>query len=59
MDTINPDYREALHLMYFESMEIDDISEVMGKNKKQVYNLISRGKVALKETLQSMGFKDD
>ena len=56
MDRINPDYREALHLMYFESMEIDDISEVMGKNKKQVYNLINRGKIALKETLQSMGF---
>ena len=59
MNRINPDYREALHLMYFESMETDDISEIMGKNKKQIYNLISRGKAALKETLQNMGFEDD
>lgn len=57
LDRINPDYRQALHLCYFENMSEDDIAVVLKKSKKQVYNLMARGKKALKETLVSMGFE--
>jgi len=53
---INPDYRQVLHLTYFEDMKNDEVALVMNKSKKQVYNLIARGKIALKETLVNMGY---
>ena len=57
MDQIPSDYRQALHLLYFENMSEDEVALVLKKNKKQVYNLIARGKKALKETLISMGYE--
>ena len=57
LEMINRDYREVLYLMYFEDMSIEEIASVMKKNKKQVYNLIQRGKDSLKSTLERMGFK--
>ncbi len=56
LGSINPDYRQVLHLTYFENMDNDEVALVMKKSKKQVYNLISRGKTALKEELTRLGF---
>ena len=50
--SIPADYREALYLMYFEDMKPEEIATVMKKSKKQVYNLITRGKQALKEAME-------
>ncbi len=57
MKAISPEYRQVLHLMYFENMEVDEIAEVMGKSKKQVYNLSTRGRQALKEKMEEAGYE--
>ncbi len=44
-------YHTVLYLYYFEDMSIEEISEVMKKNKKQVYNLIFRAKEELKKRM--------
>ncbi len=55
LNSINPEYRQALHLVYFEEMSTDEVAAVMKKNKKQVYNLVARGKAAMKEALEKRG----
>ncbi|MCR5332239.1 MAG: sigma-70 family RNA polymerase sigma factor, partial [Lachnospiraceae bacterium] len=52
LNCINPEYRQVLHLTYFEGMSNDEVASVMKKNKKQVYNLITRGRQALKDVLE-------
>lgn len=56
LNSINPEYRQILHLLYFENMELDDIALILKKNKKQVYNLSTRGRQALKEKMESLGY---
>ena len=53
---INPIYKQVLHLTFFEDMSNDEVSVVMNKSKKQVYNLIARGKVCLRDMLIEMGY---
>ncbi|MBR6476291.1 MAG: sigma-70 family RNA polymerase sigma factor [Lachnospiraceae bacterium] len=55
MSKLNSDYRQALTLHFFEGMDTEQIAVVMGKNKKQIYNLIDRGKESLKSKLFEMG----
>lgn len=52
MGKIKDDYRQALHLAYMEEMSYAEIALVMNKTKKQVENLVFRGKAALKEILK-------
>ncbi|MBR6365297.1 MAG: RNA polymerase sigma factor [Lachnospiraceae bacterium] len=56
MKQLNSDYREILLLLYFEDMSHEEAARVMGKNKRQTYHLAERGRAALKETLERMGF---
>ena len=56
LEQLNPDYRQALTLIYFEDMSHDEAAKVMNKTKKQMYHLVSRGRERLKETLKGMGF---
>ena len=51
LDSINPEYRQVLYLLYFEEMKVEEICRVMKKNRKQIYNLADRGRRALKEKL--------
>ena len=44
-------YQDVIHLAYLEGFEVAEICQVLGKNKKQVYNLLSRAKLSLKEIL--------
>ena len=48
-------YREVLQLVYFDGFEILEVCAILRKSKKQVYNLLSRAKVALKELLIEEG----
>lgn len=57
LNQIHPDYRQVLYLLYFEDMSHEEISQVMQKRVKQIYNLASRGRKSLKETLERMGFE--
>lgn len=52
-------YREALYLFYFDEMNYNEIALVMNKNKKQVANLIERGRKALKAILDKEGYFAD
>ncbi len=58
LERLNPEYRQALYLIYFEDMGGDEAAKVMGKSRKQVYNLTERGKKALRAELERMGFDD-
>ena len=53
---LKPAYAETLLLRYFDGLSPERIATVTGRSKKQVYNLLARGKAALKETLLSMGY---
>ena len=50
---LKKEYREAVHLVYFENMSVSEASAVMGRSKRQVENLLYRARKALKETLGS------
>lgn len=53
---LNKEYRQVLILLYFEEMSMEEAARVMGKNRKQIYNLSDRGRKALKGELERMGF---
>ena len=53
---LNDEYRQMLILLYFEEMSYEEAGRVMGKNRKQAYNLAERGKKALKAELERVGF---
>ena len=56
LETLPASYRQVLYLIYFEEMDSDEAAHVMGKTKKQIYNLTERGRKALKEALERMDF---
>ncbi len=56
LDRLNPEYRQALYLLYFEEMPAAETAQVMGKSRKQIYNLTERGKKALRAELERTGF---
>jgi len=56
MKTMHNEYRDVLHLVYFEDMSYDAASTVLGKNAKQIKNLVYRAKQALKLSLEKEGF---
>ena len=55
MDEMNPDYREALYLTYFEGMSYAQAAQVMGKTVKQITNMVYRGKKSLRRLLEQEG----
>ena len=55
LEEIAPEYREALYLLYFEGLSLDETATIMKKNKKQVENLSYRGRAALRERLEKEG----
>ena len=52
---IDPQFREALWLVYFEDMNYEQAADVMNVNKKKIDNLLMRGKKHLKEELGKEG----
>ena len=59
MDRVNPDYREALYLVYIEGMSYDEAGAVMHRTRKQVGNLVRRGKQAMRSLLAEEGVTDE
>ena len=56
METMHNEYRNVLHLIYFEDMSYEAAAAVLGKNVKQIANLVYRAKQALKSILEKRGF---
>ena len=55
MQALPENYRQVLQLSFFDGFAIGDICGIMKKSAKQVYNLLARAKVALKELLEKEG----
>lgn len=53
---LKTEYREALYLSYFEELSNAEIAEVMRKSRRQIENLIYRGKQSLRSELEKEGF---
>lgn len=49
-------YRQVLHLIYFEEMSYEEAARIMKKSRKQIDNLVYRGKIALRKILEKEGF---
>lgn len=56
---LKSEYRETLVLRYFEGVSPETIAKITKRKPKQVYNLLARGRAALKEILQSGEFKNE
>ena len=52
LSRLKKEYRQALRLRYFQGFAPQKIARVMKKDLKQVYNLLARGKVALKVEIE-------
>lgn len=52
MRQIKKEYRIALHLVYLEELSYDEAGRIMKKSRKQVENLVYRGKKAVREILE-------
>lgn len=50
--SLSPEYRQVLHLSYFEDLSTPEICKILGKNKKQIYNLLARARAALAEIIE-------
>ena len=55
LETLRPDQREAIRLVYWQGLSCEDAAKVMRKTRKQVYNLLFRGKNTLKSVLEKKG----
>lgn len=56
---LNPDYRQVLHLVYFEGFSNREAAVILRKSERQVRNLLYRAKQALRAALEKEGFTDE
>lgn len=59
LESLDSDTRQVIYLIYFEGLKPPEISSIMKKNIKQIYNMTARGKTSLKDTLERMGYSWD
>ena len=50
--TLEPNYREAIHLFYYEGFSTSEIAKILGKNESTVRSNLSRGRQKLKSVLK-------
>ncbi len=56
MSSLIPDYKAVLWLIYFERFSNKEAADVLGKNDRQIKNLLYRAKQSLKSILEKEGF---
>ena len=59
LESLDSDTRQVIYLIYFEGLKPPEISRIMKKNIKQIYNMTARGKTSLKDNLERMGYSWD
>lgn len=59
LERIHAPYREALHLVFLDGFSAEECARILKKNTKQVYNLLARGKTALREELEKEGIHEN
>ena len=52
LNELRPDYRDVLHLLYFEEMSYREAATVLKKSAKQINNLAFRAKNAMRAAMQ-------
>lgn len=57
LDSLPEEMQQALHLIYFEDLSYEQTAKVMKKSKKQVDNLLYRGKERLRGILKKDGME--
>lgn len=59
LQRLPPQYRQVLILTYFDGFSVSEVCTILRKTKKQVYNLLARAKVALKDLLIQEGISNE
>ena len=54
--TLNPDYRQVLHLVFFEGFSNREAALILRKSERQIRNLLYRAKQVLKAALETEDF---
>ncbi len=44
-------YRQVIHLIYYEGFDITETALILNKSKKQIYNLLARSKQSIKAAM--------
>jgi len=57
MEKLNPDYRQALCLTFFENFSNEETAQIMKKTRRQIENILYRAKQSLKSELEKEGFE--
>ena len=59
MQALPEQYRQVLELSYFDGFTPEEISTILYQSRKQVYNLLSRAKIALRKMLEKAGISHE
>lgn len=59
IQNLAPQYAEVLQLHYFAGFSVSDMCKILHKSSKQVYNLLSRAKLTLKENFRKEGISHE
>ena len=59
MQKLSAPYKEVLYLSYFDGFSVKEICHVLKKSARQVYNLLTRARAALKEILIKEGYSHE
>ena len=57
LDSLRPEYANVLYLYYIENMKHENIAKILGKTKKQTYDILYEGRNALKRVLEGMDYE--
>jgi len=49
------EYSQVLYLVFFENLSVEECSVIMGKRKRQIYDLLYRAKASLEKELEKEG----
>lgn len=55
INTLKPEYKQVIYLVYFEGFNNSEAAEIMKKSKKQTGELLYRAKLSLKKILEKDG----
>ena len=57
--SLPPQYAEVLSLNFFEGFSVAEMCRILRKSPKQIYNLLARAKLSLKQTLCKEGISHE
>ena len=57
LNSLRAEYANVLYLYYIENMKHESIAKILGKTKKQTYDILYEGRNALKSVLEGMDYE--